>query len=284
MTWEVMRGPPENIRFFRALADLRAIRVPRDMSTPNLDNQRIVVVGASRGLGRGIATALDRAGAHVTAIARDRAALESLTQESGVMAKPGDATDASLAEAIIRDERPDAVVMVAGTTPALGPLSEYDWDDLCEPWLVDVQAAFRWIQAALRVPMKPGSRIVVFSSGAALHGSPISGGYAGAKQTQRFLVQYAAAEASGRSLGLGFHAILPQLNPNTDLGRAAIAAYAKRTGETPEAFVDKRFGPQPLDPTIAGNAMVELLGSDALVGTPEFLLTGTGLQALGKPS
>ncbi len=38
-----------------------------------IDNKRIIVVGASRGLGRGIAAALAAAGARVLAIARDGA-------------------------------------------------------------------------------------------------------------------------------------------------------------------------------------------------------------------
>jgi 3-oxoacyl-[acyl-carrier protein] reductase len=38
--------------------------------------------------------------------------------------------------------------------------------------------------------LRPGSRVVVFSSGAALGGSPLSGGYAGAKATQRFIAAY----------------------------------------------------------------------------------------------
>jgi 3-oxoacyl-[acyl-carrier protein] reductase len=49
-------------------------------------------------------------------------------------------------------------------------------------------------------PLRPGSRVLLMSSGAALRGSPISGGYAGAKATIRFIAAYADDEA--RRLGL----------------------------------------------------------------------------------
>jgi len=43
-----------------------------------LKDQRIIVVGASRGLGRATAVAMAEAGASVLAFARDAAALEDL--------------------------------------------------------------------------------------------------------------------------------------------------------------------------------------------------------------
>lgn len=251
------------------------------MTREPTNSTNTVVVGASRGLGRGIATALAKRGRQVTAIARDADALATLADDCGVIPEIGDATDPALVARVVA-RRPAAVVMVAGVRPWLGSLSEYTWDALSAPWQVDVQAAFRWIQAALRAPLDPGAKVVIVSSGAALHGSPISGGYAGAKQTQRFLVQYAAAEAQAHDLGISFHALLPQLNPNTDLGRAAIAAYAARAKETPEGFVAKRFGPRPLSPEIAGCAVADLLYSDELAGTREFLLTGVGLSPVGN--
>jgi hypothetical protein len=46
------------------------------------------------------------------------------------------------------------------------------------------------------------------------------------------------------------------LNPNTDLGRPAVAAYAAREGITADAFV-KRMG-ETLTPATAGQAVLEL--------------------------
>jgi hypothetical protein len=77
------------------------------------------------------------------------------------------------------------------------------------------------------------------SRGAALNGSPLSGGYAGAKATIRFVARYAAAESEREALGIRFISVLPQLTPATDLGSTAVAAYAARQGEDVTTFLEK---------------------------------------------
>ena len=52
------------------------------MSEHDLTGATALVTGASRGLGRGIATALHKAGAQVVGVARDRGPLEDLGQHS----------------------------------------------------------------------------------------------------------------------------------------------------------------------------------------------------------
>ena len=73
---------------------------------------------------------------------------------------------------------------------------------------------------------------------------------------QWFLAEYADQEAARLKLNIRFHCLLPVLNPNTDLGRAAMAAYALRAGVSTEEFA-KRFSPA-LTPAIIGRAIVEL--------------------------
>jgi hypothetical protein len=46
----------------------------------------------------------------------------------------------------------------------------------------------------------------------------MSGGYAGAKATVKFLSAYAGSESNRNSLKLRFVSVLPQLTPATDLG------------------------------------------------------------------
>ncbi|MCA9710040.1 MAG: SDR family oxidoreductase, partial [Myxococcales bacterium] len=212
-------------------------------------------MGASRGLGRGVAVALAQAGARVLAIGRSESALAQLRAQTDVDVRVGDATCSTFVSNTLDDDAPDAIVLVAGARPALAPLDRYDWEALSAPWHTDVKATFLWLQQALQRPWRDHGRVVVFSSGAALHGSPLSGGYAGAKQTQRFLCQYAAGEARGRELPLTIQCVLPQLNPNTELGAAGVRAYAQRAGEDVEGFVRKRFGETPLSPAIAGQAI-----------------------------
>src|SRR5262249_36966804 len=128
----------------------------------------------------------------------------------------------------------------------------------------------------------PGSRVIVISSGAALAGSPLSGGYAGAKATQRFITAYAQDEATRSGLGITFTAVLPQITPLTDLGQPAVRAYAARSGQSEQDYI-QQFGP-PLTPEVAGTALVELAQADAATLAPGYLLTGAGLHTLTGPA
>ena len=252
------------------------------MTTANdLSDQTTIVVGASRGLGRGIALALAEAGAAVVAVARTEAALAQLTGGNGdrrITAETADATDPAAASELLARHDPDVLVIVAGATPSHSPLQDQTWEGFSVNWHADVQIAFRWLGAALRKPLRPGSRVIVISSGAALHGSPLSGGYAGAKATERFMTAYAQDEARRAGLEITFTAVLPRLTPLTDLGRPAVRAYAERNGQSEAEYVE-RFG-EPLSPEAAGAAVIELLGTDPPAVGADYLLTGAGLGRL----
>lgn len=60
------------------------------------------------------------------------------------------------------------------------PLQQQTWETFSVNWQTDVKIAFHWLREALLKPLRPGGRVVVVSSGAALNpnGSPLSGGYA----------------------------------------------------------------------------------------------------------
>jgi hypothetical protein len=103
----------------------------------------------------------------------------------------------------------------------------------------------------------------------------LSGGYAGAKRTQWYITDYAAQESARLKLGLRFHCLLPILNASSELGRAAIAAYAERAGVSADEF-PKRFGP-PLTPAIIGKAVAELHADRSRDATLAFQVTGAGL-------
>jgi NAD(P)-dependent dehydrogenase (short-subunit alcohol dehydrogenase family) len=158
------------------------------------------------------------------------------------------------------------------------PLQQQTWETFSVNWHTDVRIAFHWLRDALLKPLRPGSRVVVVSSGAALNGSPLSGGYAGAKATQRFITAYAQDEAERAGLDITFTAVLPRITPLTDLGRPAVQAYAARAGQSEEEYL-QQIG-QLVTPEIAGTALVELVESDPATVAPAYLLTGAGLQNL----
>jgi NADP-dependent 3-hydroxy acid dehydrogenase YdfG len=236
-----------------------------------------VVTGASRGFGRAIAAALVRAGTPVVGIARDVERLTSLRDELGAAFTPvvGDVTDEQLAVNLLADHDPAVLVLNAGATPVNVPIHEHTWESFGRAWEVDTRQAFTWTKAALTTPLQPGSLVVAMSSGAALRGSPLSGGYAGAKSAIRFVARYAAEESTRAGLGLRFTTLLPQLTSATDLGAAASAAYAARAGVDPAASASA----PALTTEQVGKAVVGITTDDAPPAA-EYLLTADGLRPL----
>src|SRR5207253_8700901 len=154
----------------------------------SLTGKTAMVVGASRGLGRGIAEAFSTGGASVIAVARDATALQELAATTpSIQAEVADATDPASADKLLSRYTPDILALVAGAAPCLAPLHQQDWESFSINWQTDVHMAFNWLKQALLMPLRPGSGVIVMSSGAALNRSPLSGGYAGAKATQRFI-------------------------------------------------------------------------------------------------
>lgn len=245
-----------------------------------LENKRVVVTGGSRGLGLGIVEALRARKAQVTVVARDRARLAEVERAAGVSTIAGDAAEPGLAAAVLREVRPEVLILSAGAAPEMAPLHEQTWEAFSVPWNVDVKMAFHWMGEALRLPLARGSRVLVMSSGAALAGSPLSGGYAGAKRMQWLLAGYANGASAELDRDLRFQAILPrQIIGDTELGRKAAAGYARKRNMTVEQFL-ATFG-KPLSPRQVGEHVVTILTDGAHERTVAFELRGdSGIRSL----
>jgi NAD(P)-dependent dehydrogenase (short-subunit alcohol dehydrogenase family) len=238
-----------------------------------------LVTGASRGFGRAIAAALHADGARVVAVARSADQLGALHDELGDRLVPvvADATDPVVAGTLISQYRPETLVLNAGAAPLPRPLHEHTWETFSRNWDVDVRHAFHWLREALLQPLRPGSTVVVMSSGAAIGGSPLSGGYAGAKSTIRFITAYAADESSRSGLGIRFVSVLPKLTSATDIGAMAVEAYARRNDMSIEDYLAE-IGPG-ITPEDVGKATIELLSARE-PDAGAFLLTPAGLSPL----
>jgi NAD(P)-dependent dehydrogenase (short-subunit alcohol dehydrogenase family) len=186
--------------------------------------------------------ALLAAGAEVTAIARDERSLAEV-ERLGAQVQRGDATDATLMDRIVGEVRPSVLILNAGATPVTGPLDEQTWDGYSTVWNTDVKAGLHGVQAALKSTLPSGSRVLIASSGAAMVGAPLSGGYAGAKRQLWFMAQDANAIAQERGLDLRFQVLVPlQMVGDTDLIREVAGAYARRQGISMEEFRAARYG------------------------------------------
>jgi NAD(P)-dependent dehydrogenase (short-subunit alcohol dehydrogenase family) len=240
-----------------------------------------IVVGASRGLGHGIATAFAEADAPVVAVSRTPAAFPEPASRAGVQPEIADAGDATVPARLLDRYQPHAIILVAGATPHMRPLHQQTWETFSINWHTDVKITFHWLREALLTPLRPGSRVVVFSSGVALNpnGSPLSGGYAGAKATQRLITGYAQDEASRANLDITFTTVFPYFAPETGVGRPAVQAYATRAGQPVDNYLQQLDYPL-VTPQIAGTALVELVQADAATVAPAYRLSGAGLHKL----
>jgi NAD(P)-dependent dehydrogenase (short-subunit alcohol dehydrogenase family) len=245
-----------------------------------LKDKNVVVTGGSRGLGLGLVEALVAHGAKVTVVARDSDALKSVRAQLGVATISADVTDGSAARRILAEVHPDILVLNAGAKPRMGRLDQLSWADFTATWETDVKAGLYWLQAALNLPLKPGSHVLVGSSGAAIDGSPMSGGYAGAKRMLWIMANYANGVAKQKGLGIRFQAIVPlQIIGGTGVGDEASSAYAKAMGIEREPFL-ARFG-APMPPRLFGDHVVSLLTDPQYATGVAFGLKGdTGITIL----
>src|SRR5262249_61743318 len=148
-----------------------------------------------------------------------RLRLETLRAQLGDTRTPAaaDAPDPVVAGQLLDKHRPRALVLNAGAAPLTRPVHRQTWQTFSRNWEVDVQHVFNWTREALLLPLQPGSVVIAVSSGAAVNGSPLSGGYAGAKATIRFIASYAAAESARNRLGTKFTPVRPPPPPENEL-------------------------------------------------------------------
>jgi NADP-dependent 3-hydroxy acid dehydrogenase YdfG len=249
------------------------------MSTLTLTGRASIVTGVSRGFGRAIAATLVRLGATLVGVARDTDALEELQQQLGSSFTPvvADVADDTLAPRLIAEYRPGLLVLNAGATPHPAALQDQTWQTFSRSWEVDVRHVFSFARAALGAPLEPGSTVISMSSGAARMGSPISGGYAGAKATIKFISAYAGAESERNALGIRFVSLLPKLTPATALGSTFVDAYADVSGLDRATYL-KQLGPSLTVDHVAAAVVDVVANADRAAAT--YMLTAEGLTEL----
>ena len=212
--------------------------------------QNALVIGAAGGVGQATAAALEAAGAHIVAAGSER-----------------DATDPDQVAALLVEADFDLVVIAAGARPRMAPIEDQSWESFSRPWEVDVRIAFEVGRAALARPLRPGSTVLIVSSGAGIAGSPLSGGYAGAKRMQMFLAGYLQRASDARSLGIRFVSLAPRnLLAGTEIGEAAAAAYGMQIG--------------PLDPAGVAQAILAVVDGDSHRDATQLAVTGAGVEAI----
>lgn len=226
-----------------------------------LEAKSVVVTGGTHGLGLGLVEALVERGARVTVVARGAEGLAAVRDRLGVSVIEADVTAEGSAHAVLNRVRPELLVLNAGSKPRMGRLDEITWDDFSAPWNTDVKSGLQWIQAALTLPLAKGSRVLVSSSGA-VNGSPLSGGYGGAKRMLWLMARYANTVSAARQLDVRFQVLVPmQIIGGTGVGDEAATAYARAYGVSAQEFLG-RFG-AALPPRTFGDQVAAMLTEPA---------------------
>lgn len=194
----------------------------------SLKGKAVVVTGGAKGIGRGIAVAMARAGAQVVLAGRDAAALEAAAAHLRSLDAPvhmvqGDITRAGdrqklVDEALDRFGAIDGWINNAGSAAPsdVGPLDSIDegqWDRVVD---LNLKAAFFAAQAAARAMTRGGS-IVNISSRSASYPNPGTGHYGAAKAALENLTRTMAAEWGHR--GIRVNAVAPGVVMTDELAK-----------------------------------------------------------------
>jgi short-subunit dehydrogenase len=167
---------------------------------------RVLVTGASRGIGRAIATAFAARGATLGLVARKREPLEELAGElpgSGHVAIEGDVSDAdSTARAIAEFGDVDVLVANAGITH-YRPFAELPLDEARQMNDVNWLGTIHTVHAALPRMIERGrGHIVIVSSGGGVRGFPHAAVYNGTKAAQRCFAEALRHELDGTGVSV----------------------------------------------------------------------------------
>lgn len=246
---------------------------------PGVADRVAVVTGGSRGIGRAIAEALARAGAHVVITSRKADDLEATAHDIGhgtltfaAHAGRPEAIDACLDFCVQRLGPPDILVNNAATNPHFGPLAECPASAFDKIFEVNVRGPLLWTQGALARGMgeaRTGVVINLASIGGMTFGGPI-GAYDCSKAAVIHMTKHFAVELGPR---VRVNAIAPGL-VKTDMAKAlwqsaagdALAQRwpARRLGETTDISSAALFLASEAASWITGEVLV--CDGGALVG------------------
>ena len=168
---------------------------------PMNNSRRVVVTGASTGIGQAAARLLATRGWRVVAVARRRERLEALATEIGCEYWAADLTDEAqveeLAAHVLDRGHVDALVNNAGGAIGVDPVAEADptaWSAMFER---NVLTALQCTRAFLPTMRARGGDVVFLTSTAAHDTYPGGGGYVAAKHAERVIANTLRRELVG---------------------------------------------------------------------------------------
>jgi NADP-dependent 3-hydroxy acid dehydrogenase YdfG len=149
----------------------------------SIPGKSALVTGGSRGIGFAIASALQREGAHVTMVARDRAQLARAAQHISAQSRVVDVADAEAVQRLAAElpGTPDILVNSAGAFE-LAPLAETSIESFDRQIAVNLRGVFLLVRTFLPEMLARGSgHIVTIGSVAGRQAFPANGAYSASK-------------------------------------------------------------------------------------------------------
>lgn len=134
---------------------------------------RVLVTGASSGIGAGIVEGLCEAGYSVHAVARRADRLQTLAESTGCVPHAADVTDLDAMHAIVEATAPDILVLNAGRGAGFEGIADTDMSAIAETVAVNVTATLQLLRLALPGMIERGrGHIVTMGSVAAFYPAP----------------------------------------------------------------------------------------------------------------
>ena len=186
------------------------------------DGRRILITGAGKGIGRAIAVHLAGQGAHVIALSRSAADLDSLKSEISCETVACDLADLAATRDAVKAALPlDYLVNNAGIAE-LTPFLETELDEFDQVMTVNTKAPMVIAQLAARDMIERGWKgaIVNISSTAAKLGLADHASYCASKAALDALTRVMATELGGQGIRVN------SINPTVTLTPMAVKAWS----------------------------------------------------------